>query len=349
MEKFTKITSLLIVLSLSLALFLFGCSNENNDYPENDTQNDPNATPQDPPISYSEQIQWLVSGVFSFNFSDDEGNRGRVEVYIQPEGTPAQKFQQIRVYTLEGDGQYTLRVGPNEDIEVGPLGLNGHPVSALANVFIPHFANLDLADEIEYNAIPIIDDEHERAMNFIFTDGKMSSIQLDDAVINIYNLANSPTTLPGRKGQLDWLIAAAGGNDHDHESFTNPIPQFSYNFTSEDGEITGIVRGNNGNIVIYAPDQAGVYQPVSYPHPAFVLAYTFTQHFETMTRYGHSHQQHPLNLSGRTEYYPIDVDSEVFIHFTYDRMGMLNAMDYDDGEVVKLVSNLQNSAADTND
>jgi hypothetical protein len=140
---------------------------------------------------------------------------------------------------------------------------------------------------------------------------------------------------PLKKVQIDWLISGAGGDVEAAGGRLEDVTgQFSYDFTSEDGRITGRVEAKNGVITIIGDDEA------------VELAEYFTRHFATLTREGHFHASHRLSARS-TEEFPVALDSPLFMTFCYPEIedgGMMNAM-YFEGKI-KLVSNLQNSVPD---
>jgi hypothetical protein len=137
--------------------------------------------------------------------------------------------------------------------------------------------------------------------------------------------------VPAKKTQIDWLISGAGGDVAALGGDpANGTGEFSYDFSSEDGSITGSVHGLNGTIAIEGCDEA------------YALAVHFTQHFNSLPREGHFHASHRLSAKS-TEEFPIELGSNTFITFCYDADedgGMMNAMELE--HVVKLVFNLSN-------
>ncbi|MDR2559794.1 MAG: hypothetical protein LBC86_09705 [Oscillospiraceae bacterium] len=137
--------------------------------------------------------------------------------------------------------------------------------------------------------------------------------------------------VPSKKTQIDWLISGAGGDvaalGGNPENATG---EFSYDFSSEDGSISGRVEAKNGIITIIGDNIA------------VEFAGQFTEHFATLTRTGHFHASHRLSAKS-TEEFPIAAGSHRLITFCYDSNadgGMMNAIEFD--HVVKLIFNLSN-------
>ena len=148
--------------------------------------------------------------------------------------------------------------------------------------------------------------------------------------------------IPLKKTQIDWLISGAGGDVA--AAGGDPAEcsgQFSYEFSSQDGSIKGIVQAVSGNIKIYALGSDGLYTECTGSEPAAVLANTFTQHFATLTRTEHFHDTHPLSERG-TEEFPIALGSFRYMTFCYASLengGMMSAMVFEGN--TKFVYNLQ--------
>ncbi|MCL2639033.1 MAG: hypothetical protein FWD48_11770 [Oscillospiraceae bacterium] len=144
--------------------------------------------------------------------------------------------------------------------------------------------------------------------------------------------------VPAKKTQIDWLISGAGGDVvASGGDINNATGEFSYDFTNEDGSISGRVAARSGVITITGGDAA------------VAFAEQFTQHFATLTRTGHFHATH--RLSGKsTEEFPVEVGSFEYMTFCYDadeNGGMMNAIIFE--RVVKFVSNLSNGGFAFND
>jgi hypothetical protein len=169
------------------------------------------------------------------------------------------------------------------------------------------------------------------------------------AVILLFSLtatafANEP---PTRKVQIDWLIYAAGGTDIEGRNGAEPdesvTGEFSYEFTSEDGTVQGMVTGSDGEIRIYTLNDTGEeYTEPADDCTALELARHFTQHFATLTRRGHFHASHRLSARA-TEEYPIYYGATQIMTFCYattDNGGMMCAVEFQ--HTVKLVFNFRN-------
>jgi zinc transport system permease protein len=145
--------------------------------------------------------------------------------------------------------------------------------------------------------------------------------------------ATSPTTLyatesteptaapPSRKTQIDWLIYGAGGSDTDGRNGADPdetvTGEFSYEFASEDGELSGVVIGREGVIAILSLSLDGEFVIAENDSAQAVLARHFARHFATLTRIDHFHDEHPLSMQA-TEEFPIELGSPRFMTFCYD-------------------------------
>ena len=195
--------------------------------------------------------------------------------------------------------------------------------------------------------------------------GMMNAMWLDGTVKWVSNLYPSlqpslqpdqPATAPPKKVQIDWLIHGAGGEDiagrTDEDGGISPLHesvtgQFSYQFTSEDGEIRGRVEGDNGEIRIFALRANGTYALIRYVNGTFFrgatddneayedeiaayrLAVQFVDHFVAMTGVGHTRTfPHPHSVLP-TKDLPIYLGADKMITFGYDGQdegGMMRAI-----------------------
>jgi hypothetical protein len=159
---------------------------------------------------------------------------------------------------------------------------------------------------------------------------KLFTFTLIIIMLSVFALTAS-ADVPAKKTQIDWLISGAGGDvAASGGDIANATGEFSYNFTSEDGSISGSVSANNGIITIVGGIEA------------VAFAEQFTVHFATLTRTGHFHASHRLSAKS-TEEFPVALGSAQLMTFCYDadiNGGMMNAMVFD--HVVKLVFGLSN-------
>jgi opacity protein-like surface antigen len=154
---------------------------------------------------------------------------------------------------------------------------------------------------------------------------KLLTIAILSVLLLSFSVTAFADTVPAKKTQIDWLISGEGGDDSGR--IEGGTGEYSYNFTSEDGSVTGAVSVGRGGITIFGCDEA------------IALAEHFKVHFATLTRTGHFHSRHRLSASS-TEEFPIYPGSDKFMTFCYDEDGWMNAMIFE--HTVKFVSDLGN-------
>jgi hypothetical protein len=216
-----------------------------------------------------EQIQWLIDGEFSFEFTAENGQTGIV----------TGQNGNTRVYRDMGDGIFQEQT--NHAV-MADFGRNFRLID------IENYENYEYGfEKLEEGFHSIIFPIGDNEMTFIFYEGEMYSAAFRTSLIKIDNLVNEPSGIEpetlSTKTQLWWIIDAARG-----------IGEFSFEFELaptaaqiEQGTHgqRGILEAKNGDVRVYHLNANGTYTETT---NSAVMA-NFGRNLRLLTQAGHNH------------------------------------------------------------